>query len=213
MSKPTFACVLKLGGDYKPEHVTALAAQVRKHTTIDYEFLCFTDCLEYMPRVRRIALKNNWPGWWSVPEVFRCQGPVIVVGVDTMITGNIDPLFKIAQDCQKNDFWMIHSFRSPRKTISGIMVFNYDWSWLYEEFNFEKVSKQLRGEEDYTLSKLKGRGIQPKILQESFPGIYSWKRNCQNGIPADCKVLVFHGHPRPFEVPELWNKVMEEYND
>lgn len=209
--RPTFACVLKLGGDYLPEHVRLLAAQVKRHTSVDHEFVCFTDSIEHIPGVRSIRLENNWPGWWSVPEVFRCDGPTVVVGVDTMITGNIDQLFQIANNCEKNEFWMIHSFRIPRRTISGIMVYNHDWSWLYKEFDYEKVSKQLRGEEDYTLSKLKERGIKPKILQREFQGIYSWKRNCRKGIPEDCKVLVFHGHPRPFEVPELWNKVMEEY--
>ena len=209
--KSTFACVLKLGGDYKPEHVTLLAAQVKKYTTVDYDFVCYTDSQDEMPGVISIPLLENWPGWWSVPEVFRNVGPTIVVGVDTMITGNIDPLFKIAKRCSHEDFWMIHSWRKPVKTISGIMVYNHDWTWLYKEFDYKKISKRLRGEEDYTLSKLKERNIQPRILQKAFPGIYSWKRQCQEGIPADCKVLVFHGHPRPFEVPELWQEIVKEH--
>lgn len=211
MKMPTFACVLKLGGDYKPEHVVALASQVRKNSTIDYQFICYTDCIEYMPRVRSLSLENKWPGWWSVPEVFRNIGPTVVVGVDTIITGNITDLFRLVIDCGKDDFFMIRSFRQPYRAISGIMVWNGDWSWLYKEFDYEKISKQLRGEEDYTVAKLKERGIQPKLIQDHFQGVYSWKRNCQKGIPDDCKVLVFHGHPRPFEVPELWDKYKEEY--
>lgn len=211
MKTPTFACVLKLGGDYKPEHVVALAAQVRKNTTIDYQFICYTDCIEYMPRVRSLSLENNWPGWWSVPEVFRNLGPTVVVGVDTVITGNIDGLFQLAIDSGKDDFWMIRSFRKPYRTISGIMVWNGDWSWLYREFSYQMISTKLRGEEDYTNLQLKTKGIIPKIVQDSFPGVYSWKRNCENGVPVDSKVLVFHGHPRPFEVPELWDKYKEDY--
>jgi len=73
-------------------------------------------------------------------------------------------------------------------------------------------SKQLRGEEDYTNVKLKEHGIVPKILQDAFrESIYSYKRHCSGGISMNCKVLVFHGHPRPFEVPELWNQIQEEY--
>ncbi len=212
MTKPVFACVLKLGGDYIVEHVRLLAAQVRAFTTIDFDFICFTDYPGLIDGVITIPLENNWPGWWSVPEVFRNVGPTIVVGVDTMIRGNIDGLFKIAIDSTENDFWMIRAFRPPVRTISGIMVWNGDWSWLYKKFNYELISRQLRGEEDYTNQQLKRLGVTPKVLQDSFPGIYSYKRHCLGGIPADCSVLVFHGKPRPFDVPELWQPIVKEFS-
>ena len=90
----------------------------------------------------------------------------MVVGVDTVIHGNIDGLFNIAMSSRKDDFWMIRAFRPPERTISGIMAWNGDWSWLYNEFNYQKESRQLRGEEDYTNMQLKKRGITPKAIQD-----------------------------------------------
>ena len=148
--KPVFACVLKLGGDYLPEHVRLLAAQVRANTTVDHEFICYTDSIEHIDGVTSIALKHGWPGWWSVPEVYRRVGPTIVAGIDTVITGNIDELFKIALNTRPFDFWMIRSWRKPIRPISGIMIYNGDWRWLYENFSYEDNSAKLRGEEDYT---------------------------------------------------------------
>jgi hypothetical protein len=210
--KPAFACVLRLGGEYQPFHVQMLAAQVKEYTTVDYEFICYTDFSLPIHGVRSIPLVNDWPGWWAVPEVFRSVGPTVVVGIDTVIRGNIDELFQIAESSVKKDFWMIRAFRPPVRTISGIMVWNGDWSWLYEEFKYERESSRLRGEEEYTNIQLKHRGIQPNCLQDVFPGIYSYKRHCiGKGIPEDCKVLVFHGKPRPHEVPEIWEPIKRRY--
>ncbi len=211
--KPIFACVLRLGGDYIPEHVQFLAAQVKANTIINHDFVCYTDYKGEIPGVKSIPLINDWPGWWAVPEVYRTVGPTVVVGVDTVIHGNIDGLFRIAQGSKPDEFWMIRAFRPPARTISGIMAWNGDWSWLYDEFDYEKQSRNLRGEEDYTNLQLKKRGIQPKAIQDVYPFVYSWKRHCQKqGIPASCKVLVFHGKPRPHEVPEIWEPIKVRYS-
>ena len=210
--KPVFACVLRLGGDYQPLHVQMLAAQVKEYTTIDYDFVCYTDFQKEIPGVISIPLLNDWPGWWAVPEVFRSIHPTVVVGVDTVIRGNIDGLFRIAQSSNEREFWMIRAFRPPVRMISGIMAWNGDWSWLYNEFRYERESHRLRGEEDYTNSQFKVNGITPKAIQDVYPFVYSWKRHCVgNGIPEDCKVLVFHGKPRPHEVPEIWEPIVRRH--
>jgi hypothetical protein len=211
--KPVFACVLRMGGEYLPIHVAMLAAQVKEYATVDYEFICYTDFLQPIPGVLSISLVNDWPGWWAVPEVFRSVGPTVVVGIDTVIRGNIDSLFRIAELSTEKDFWMIRAFRPPIRTISGVMAWNGDWSFLYDEFKYERESHRLRGEEDYTNAQLKHRGIQPRILQDIFPFIYSWKCHCVGkGIPENCKVLVFHGKPRPHEVPEIWEPIKRRYS-
>ena len=209
-TKPTFACVLKMGGDYLPEHVQALAKQVRLHTTIDYEFVCYSDI--EIEGVKTIPLTGNFMGWWAVPEVFRNQGPTIIVGIDTVIRQNIDELFHLAKGSKKEDFWMIRAFNPRNKYASGIMIYNGDWSWLWEEYKVANASESFAGEQDYTISKLLGRGIEPGIIQDHFSGVYSWKRHCKNldGIPADCKVILFHGKPRPHEVPGLWKTIISE---
>lgn len=204
---PTFACVLKSGGDYKPEHVRVLAKQVETHTTVSYRFVCYSD-IDTIPGVETIKLEGEFEGWWAVPEVFRNQGPTIITGIDTVIYQNIDALFKIAINSSSEDFWMIRAFANPNKTASGIMIYNGDWSWLWEEYKTANASKSFRGEQDYTISKLKERNITPKIIQDAFQGIYSWKKHCRAyGIPSDCRVILFHGKPRPHEVPELWKSL------
>jgi hypothetical protein len=210
MTVPKFACVLRSGGDYLPEHVEALAYQVKKHSTIEYEFICLTDHPEPISGATCIPLEKNYPGWWSCVELYRLQGPVVAVGVDTMIRGNIDGLFRLIQASSEKEFWMIRAFKNPRNTISGILGWNGDWSRLYKDFKWEEVKRRLRGDEDYVNVQLKKYKVNPGKIQDAFPGVYSFKRHCVNGIPEDCSVLVFHGQPRPFKVPNLWNPLLEE---
>ena len=207
-TKPTFACVLKMGGDYLPEHVQALAKQVHLYTTVDYEFVCYSDV--EIEGVKTISLTGDFMGWWAVPEVFRNQGSTIIVGIDTVIRQNIDELFHLANISKPEDFWMVRAFHPRKEYASGIMVYNGDWSWLWKEYRTAKVLTNFAGEQDYTVSKLKERNITPGIINSIFSGIYSWKKHCRKGIPEDCKVILFHGKPRPHEVPKLWDAITNQ---
>jgi hypothetical protein len=206
---PTFACVLKMGGDYLPEHVQALAKQVKEHTSIPYEFVCYSDV--EIEGVKTIPLLENYPGWWSVPEVFRQIGPTVITGIDTVIKGSLDPIFKIALESSVSDFWMIRAFNPRKKFASGIMVYNSDFSGIWDAFTYPDSVEKLDGEQDFTIQHLKKKGIIPNILQDSVSGIYSYKKHCRKRIPKDARVILFHGKPRPHEVPDMWNEIVGKY--
>jgi len=202
---PTFACVLKMGGDYLPGHVQALAKQVKQYTSIPYRFVCYSDI--EIEGIKTIPLINNYPGWWSVPEVFRNIGPTVITGIDTVIKGNLDPLFKIALESSPQDFWMIKGFNPRNKYASGIMAHNSDFSDIYKNFTYPDSIKGLQGEQDYTIKYLLDNGIVPKILNNKLSGIYSYKKQCRINIPRDARVILFHGKPRPFEIPKIWDNI------
>lgn len=207
---PTFACVLKSGGDYLPEHVIVLAKQIKKFTTIPYRFVCYTDCK--IPGIHTIPLLKAYPGWWSVPEVFRHRGPTVIMGIDTVIQGSLDSLFQLALDSSPQDFWMIRAFNIRNKYASGIMVYNGDWSYIWDSFDYEAAITKFAkgGEQDHTKDCLRRRGITPRIIQNKISGIYSYKHHCKKRIPNDCRVMLFHGKPRPFEVPRIWEKLIDQ---
>ena len=33
-----------------------------------------------------VPLEHNWPGWWSLIEIFRFTGPNVLIGLDTLLT-------------------------------------------------------------------------------------------------------------------------------
>lgn len=204
---PTFACVLKTGGDYLPEHVQALAEQVKRYTSIEYRFVCYSDI--EIDGVETIPLIANYPGWWSVPEVFRQKGPTVITGIDTVIRDSLDPLFELALKSKGKDFWMIRAFNPKNIYASGIMVYNGDWSGIWDDFKYPESTENLKaGEQDHTIRYLRRNGITPKIIQNEINGIYSYKKHCRKNIPSDSRVILFHGIPRPFDVPSIWNPII-----
>ena len=204
--KPIFACVLKSGGDYLPEHVIALAKQVERHTTVPYQFICYTDMT--IPGIDTIPLEVGHPGWWSVPEVFRTLGPTVITGIDTIISDNIDCLFEIALESDQSHFWMIKAFAAWNDYASGIMIYNGDFSYIWDTFDYDKALKDFSsgGEQEHTKACLRSHDVEIRTIQARVSGIYSYKKHCMKAVPTDARVILFHGKPRPWGVKWLWQQ-------
>jgi hypothetical protein len=180
---------------------------IKTHSTIPHEIVCLTDLkpekFKEIP-VKVIPLENDWPGWWSKMEVFRpglFDGPVVYLDLDTVLVGNIDKLFR-----RSFRFAMLEPFH-PRlkygKWASGIMAWNGDYSGIYKQFKAGFVRAQ-RGPDQASI--VQYLSFQPESINKEFgKGIYSYKRHCmRKGLPADAKIICFHGTPRPHQVKEPW---------
>ncbi len=206
-----FACILKSGGDYTPDDVLRLQKQVKKWLDFPHRFVCYSDMA--FEDCEIISLEKGYPGWWSVPEVYRTTGPTIVTGLDTVILGDITPLAELANVLFEDEFYLLKAFHPRRAAqgvlINGIMVWNGDFSWLWENFDYAKHSKLYRGDMEYSIPQLtNNEDVNLFALQDAMPGIYSYKFDCLpfNKVPDDAKIIVFHGNPRPQEVTEPWMK-------
>lgn len=72
------ACVLRSGGDFRPEHVQWLAKQVAG-------LVCLSDV--DVPGVKTIPLRTDWPKWWAKLEMFgpSLDGDVLMIDLDTVL--------------------------------------------------------------------------------------------------------------------------------
>jgi hypothetical protein len=94
--KRTVACVLKSGGIYTMDWVQRLRRQVLRHHP-EVRFVCLTDLVDEAPRdVEVTPLPSNWPGWWAKMALFRLEGPILYLDLDTVITGAVTPLLEYA---------------------------------------------------------------------------------------------------------------------
>ena len=226
-SKPIFGCVYKMGGDYTYVDVLRLKHNIERHTTMDFEFICLTDNPILLATSENdygveiysdlnihwaLPLINNWKGWWSVIELFRLTGPVMVTGLDTVFVGPVDPFFELAMNTSEEDFYMIHAFKRKEVWASGFMVWNGDWSWLYKDFNFKRDSRHYKWEQRYTKQRLLNKGVPIKGVQDEIDGIYSFKHHCrkEGHPPTDARAILFHGHPRPSHCRDTW--IRKEWN-
>lgn len=206
------ACVLRSGGDYKPEHVEALSSLIWNNLSLPHKFICLTDTPNRMPKgVTGIQLPDNWPGWWSKICLFKkgmFDGPVFYLDLDTIPVGNIDNVVLGHKFTVLQNFWT-----TTGKIGSGLMAWNCDLSSIYDEFKKNAnhfidtyKTKDFWGDQAFISRHSKQ---QWDFWQNKHPGkIVSWKLGCKDGVPKSASIVCFHGQPRPWNTP-LWSLAVE----
>lgn len=192
-------CVLKSGGEYRPEHVQWLASQVPGLT-----------CLSDVPvdGVPTIVLPYGWPSWWSKMCMFSpslISDDIFYIDLDTVVTGDIDSLIK---SCGGKTT-MLSDFYWPDNPASGLMYIAHAdkgkvWAEWMRDPNGHMQCKGGRGT-------IGDQGFLGRVLpdvqrwQDVAPGdIVSYKAHCKGGVPDGAKVVCFHGKPRPWGCGERW---------
>lgn len=196
-------CVLRSGGEYKPEHVRALAKQVPG-------LECISDV--EVDGVPCIPMPENWPGWWSKMNLFHpsIRGDLLYFDLDTVIVGDVSALSGLGDSAILSDFYY------PERPASGVMFLT--------EADRAKVWAAWQADPDEAMRKCMRQGDQQFIgevlggcrrFQDELPGrIVSYKvhvskglnkRSIGNGtVPDGASVVCFHGRPRPWHVNEEW---------
>lgn len=199
-------CVLKTGGEYRPEHVYALAASVARNLHIPYRFICLTDYLGTFADVEKIQLPQDWPGWWSklclfAPGLF--DGPVFYLDLDTIVVGRLDDIVVA------HHFTVLENFWSKARIGSGLMAWSEaakpQLARIYERF----CRAPERYMKEYVVTEKWGdqgfiryhSPIEPARWQTKYPGqVVSFKMHVlkQRRVPPRASVVCFHGKPRPW---------------
>lgn len=198
------ACVLKSGGEYKPEHVNRLAQEVARNLSLPHRFVCLSDLpgagYEVAP------LEHGWPGWWSKIELFRpglFDGPVLYLDLDTSITGKIDGIVT------GHRFTVLENFWTPGKIGSGLMAWEGDLSVIYRTFLCDPdeamriyVTREWFGDQGFIDA---NSPVKPERWQAKFPGrVASYRRHCLKGVPRGTLIVCYGGKVRP------WNTKLKE---
>ncbi len=199
------------GECFTAKHVQALARQCEKFAPLD-DFVCITP--ENIPGVECWKPTHKWPGWWHKYEVFAPQihGTVLYMDIDTVITGSLSDVVAVDKLTLLRDF-----YRNGKRLKEGLQA---SLMLLPEEDRAEIWEDWMRHPNAH-MQRLGHKGDQPMLeehymaraqrWQDVVPGqIVSWKVDCGGGnafskpvIPADARVIIFHGQPRPFDVDQF----------
>lgn len=209
-------CVLKSGGDYDLRYVQNLKTALDR--TIghrdDWRLICFTDMDVTIPGVDRIPLKSNLEGWWSKVEIFQQTGACLYLDLDSVLISDFSSIFTTVYNLRRNEFIMLRPFNNRRKRMgawaSGIMAWNGDWSSFFH--SFRRADLNLLWDQRYVARKLAESHTKIIAVQDVLPGVYSYKRQCLEGIPAEATIICFHGNPRPHQVPSIsmyWDSIQK----
>ena len=199
-------CVLKSGGHYDATWVDKLQRGVARNMTRPHKFMCLTDM--DVP-CETIALQHNWTGWWSKIELFKpgvITGDTLYLDLDTVITGSLDELMNV--NC---DFSMLQNFNNPEMPGSGVMWFSKVPHKVYEKFVKQPDAYIAHYERNREGSYLGDQAFiwdamnrKVDFITDRFKGIRSYKYHCRKALPADARIVCFHGKPIPPEVNTDW---------
>lgn len=204
--KPTILTVLKSGGEYNVSHLTALRKQLNDNLTIDYNFFVLTDLSLSGNEV--IPLTENLPGWHSKLELFKhvFYGPVTYLDLDTIITGNIDHI--INHDVDK--FYGLEDFYRVKHFASGMMQWDGDFTYLWHRLKkssniINRMHWKQCWDQRLIAKALLDTNTEWGKLQDLYINqIKSWKKDRQfEKICDTCRILCFHGIPRPWGVDKF----------
>lgn len=228
-----YVVCLKHGTKYGSQYVNNLYNMVKRHTTVNYEFVCFTDDVRGInPEITTISLKEiGVYGWWYkvifFDKNFPLNGNILYFDLDVVISNNIDKLFLqdidhflICRDFNRSlrSDWS-HMNSSVFRLKSGSMSYVYDnfmkdhamhirryhgdQDWIYAQVGPQKGAWKFWPDE--WIQSYKWEMRDRKDLQK-INGVRNFVVKAEPKVPAKMCVAVFHGEPHPHQCEDDWVK-------
>jgi len=226
---PTVACVLRSSPAFSRDYVVRLFESVREHWTGKLDFLALTDTPIRHPGIREIGLRYDWPGYWSKLEFFRPDvlGDLLIFDLDTMVVGSLDDIQANDRHTMLRRFprKYRHDLASGLMFLPAAVRPTIWRQWIQDPDRFMKLyrwskkSGRVGGDQGFLQDTWQRWGISPEAdpnfdyarwhrlgiarWQELLPGqIYSYRYHVakRGAVPADARVICFHGRPRPHEI-------------
>lgn len=213
---------MKWGALYGAEYVNVLYQACQAHISGDFRFVCLTDdATGIMSGVEVFAIpdiglehSHYYHGAWPKISVFQkelygLKGRCLFIDLDTIIWGNLDPLFE-----SKGDFIAINNVswgkRNKLATRTMSSVFAFDFGALPD------LVDHLRLHRDEIIKK---HVIEQEYLHHALPSITYWpqewlasfKHHLRQPLILDrflppiapsneVRLVIFHGQPRPIDL-------------
>lgn len=208
---------MKWGTKYGAEYVNRLYAGVRKHLKRPHRFVCFTDDatgidpgVEIKPLPSLGLPPGPERGWLKLatfaPTLADLTGTTLFLDIDVIITASLDAFFEPA-----GEFFIIRDWKRPGTKVGNSSVYRFvigAHPQVLSEFvaDVDKVKRDHRNEQEYLTAVMARDGA---LNYWPADWCVSYKKKCipkfpaslwrAPACPADTRVVVFHGNPKPEE--------------
>lgn len=219
------ACVIH-GNYYDFSYVEKLYRAVTRNFLVPVKFHVYTETTREIPNymikhcLDDYAISGPKKSWWYKMQLFdqtKFKGQLFYFDLDVIICGSLDWM----RSLPKNKFYAIRDFtevfRSKKPQInSSIMCFDTEiFGNVYKQFSSARdhIISRFRGDQEY-LSKVipvdqqvffDAGAIKSWRWQVCYGGINPQTRlslnHAQHNIDSSTAVVVFHGNPKPHELP------------
>lgn len=204
-------CCLKVGPAYGPEYVNILYDMVLRNLAEGFpgRFVCFTD----NPQGLDVGIQTREPlpgvwGWWNKmylykKGVFEDGERVLYLDLDTLITGRLDEIASFS-----GDFAVLEDFFKGNGAFQASIVaweagkLHHVWqTWADEGHPIYGFNDQTWLEEHVQSG---SSPVEVTFWQKAFSELFVSYKMSEGQIPSRASVVVFHGEPRPHQVPDGW---------
>ena len=208
----TLVTVLRSGGRYDRTWVERLALGARRFAGVE-RIVCLTDVAFQADGIEVVALRHDWPGWWSKMEAFRpgiAEGVTLLCDLDTVFAGDAAALSEPGLAAMTDHF---HRDRLS----SALMRWDGDeLAFLYEAFAADPerwmtpgscgaVPNAVHGDQVVIDHLLRAKGLTPRSLQSLYPDLLDFYGADKMRFGP---VVVFIGDAKPDvgndEIQSLW---------
>lgn len=210
----TVTCFL-WGHAYRPAHVNALAALVREHYRRPHRFVVVTnDRGPFAPGVAVVADDEDFartpsPAGAGMPSCYRrlrlwradaaetFGERIVCLDLDVLLVDDVAPLWDREDDVvlYRDPLW-------PHQVNGSMLMLRAGtrpdvWA-AFDPMTSPALARAagFRGSDQAWLS----YKLPHAARWSGADGVYSYRRDCAQGIPADARVIVFHGRPKPWDV-------------
>lgn len=222
------ACVIH-GNGYGWNYVDRLYSMLTRHISVPVRLHVYTEEHREVPAPYVKHILTDWgisgpkKSWWYKMQLFNAEhhnGPLLYFDLDTIITNNIDWIWRLPLD----HFWAVRDFkylwRPTNYSInSSIMWFDTERYYsVWQNFTKQPIDRLIglyHGDQDYITDVIPF--ADQGFLDKNF--IKSWRWQCLDGgynftqrrflapntgtiIPPETSVMIFHGKPKPNEVQD-----------
>lgn len=205
----TVWCVC-VGDKYSTNEILLLKKLVERNLSKKHRFVCITD--RSVDGVETLAPPTDYPGWWSKIGLFKpgvATNTSLYLDLDVVITGSLNVLVDHYKHCTLAMAWN-WAKSGHGGCQSSVMVWRGNCAHqIYADFDpanahWPPINRPgiLWGDQEM-ITKLRDSGkLLVTQIRKEF--IKSYKYHCQDSLPEQCRVVVFHGDPKPGQVTDRW---------
>jgi hypothetical protein len=177
---------------YDESWVEKLYRGFNRNLTQPFRFVCFVDReREFAEDIVQVPIRGV-PSYASCIQPYELGKPMILVGLDTVVTGNCDHLAEYALTQRR--------FAMPRDPFYPHLVCN--GVGLVPE-GHDRVAWDHLGQNDMDWI----RANNPAVIDDIFPGhVVSFKGHVQANGLGNARIVYFHGEHKAHELDDDWIK-------
>lgn len=179
---------------YDETWVEKLYRGFKRNITGPMDFLCYTDrTREWREPITSVPIKAARPDYSSCIQPYELDRAMILVGLDTVVTGNIDHMVEY---CFTGSLLALPiDPYHPQQACNGVALVPR---------HHGRIARWHRGENDMEWV----RQFPHTYTDRLFPGqIVSYKGHVEKHGLGDARIVYFHGERKPHQLPKVeWIK-------